>query len=665
MKSRTAANYSRVDYENATEQLMLPLVQREPLLPLYEAVHNAVHASQEANLENIKIEIVITRDSSVPVNDVARITNFSITDYGVGFTDSKCTAFFSLFTPDKKLRFNSRGVGRLSFFSSFHEVNIQSIYQQDELFYERNFSVTIKSIGNQELPDKCIIDDKFPKTTVTMSRLRTEFLAKYPISSSLVFEKLKEHFAPAILSSQENIELHINDSNKTAIINKSSYNSNKGKPVILKGETFNIYYIKNTQPTKGSHNIDFTAAGRVVLPKNIKFLANNKIGNKDEDKFYLRVLVTSHFLDKTVVPTRTRFFDSYDNSGLGRGISIDDIYDAVSLEVREYINEIMPDIINANNITIARVVDELPHLSVVSENTYIRTNVPLYSSEQQIRDALVQEYTKEQLKSLNYVRTKSAQYDNQGVPNFDDFIRAESDKLEHGSRINHAHLVTYVLYREYIINLFSRFLTKKEDDKYSPESVLHNLIFPMKSKSENCDADYFKHNLWLVDDRYAAYSYLTSDMYEGTISEQKCEPTDKRYDIFAVYEDPIGGAAQNVFLIELKQTHKPLSKDNDPVQQLIDYAIRIHSGKLDKEDGGRINITPSTQYYGIVLCDIHNSYFKIMELDHSLRSRSDGRSYYTLQMQDKLFIEVTNYENFLEIAKLRNKVFLDKLRFSN
>ena len=150
------------------------------------------------------------------------------------------------------------------------------------------------------------------------------------------------------------------------------------------------------------------------------------------------------------------------------------------------------------------------------------------------------------------------------------------------------------------MGLFSQFLKKNGDGKYSPEAVLHNLIFPMRTASDNYDADYYKHNLWLIDDRYASYAYLHSDQKEGIVAGQKCKPDDKRYDIIAIYEDPIGGAAQNVLLVELKQTHKDLSQDNDPVQQLKDYVIRIRNGKLNGPDGERINVTETTGYQGIV-----------------------------------------------------------------
>lgn len=91
--------------------------------------------------------------------------------------------------------------------------------------------------------------------------------------------------------------------------------------------------------------------------------------------------------------------------------------------------------------------------------------------------------------------------------------------------------------------------------------------------------------------------------------------------------------------------------------------LRIQDNKLNKEDGGRINITDTTSYHGVVLCDIHCDYFKKnMIRDHSLKKRSDGKSYFAPFLNDTLFIEVTNYENMLELARLRNKAFMDKLK---
>lgn len=129
----------RADYENAEEQMMRPEVLKQPLLPLYEAIHNAIHSSQEKENNDIKIEIEIHRDEAFPVNEVARIEGFTVTDYGIGFTDEKTEAFFRLFTKNKKELFNCKGIGRLAYFSSFITVDVDSVFQADGSFMERVF----------------------------------------------------------------------------------------------------------------------------------------------------------------------------------------------------------------------------------------------------------------------------------------------------------------------------------------------------------------------------------------------------------------------------------------------------------------------------------------------------------------------------------------------
>lgn len=652
----------RADYENAEEQMMRPEVLKQPLLPLYEAIHNAIHASQEREVKDITIGVEIHRDSANPIGEIARIEGFTVTDCGMGFTDEKTEAFFKLFTKNKKKLFNCKGIGRLAYFSSFVTVDVDSVFQVDGAFQERVFSVTISSIGTDKLPQPVPSSRAENATVIKVHGLKADCFERYEIPTDAVINSLLDYFAAAVLS-LDSLTLNIVDGDRTTTINKGSYSSAKGNDIVIADETFKTFHIKDRRGTKGAHEIQLTAAGRVVKKSTISFLAGNKIGSKDEEKFYLKTLITSPFLDRAVSSTRSQFNGVPEKDVYADTISLEKIYANVSGEIRQYISEIMPESLTANDEMIKLVVDELPHLAAVSDELSVRREIPLYSSRDRVRTTLVQEYAKKQLESLNYVRGKTKEYEKKGPPNFDDFLRSESKKLEEGNRLNHAHLTTYVMYREHIMGLFSQFLKKDKDGKYSPEAVLHNLIFPMKTASDDSKADYYNHNLWLIDDRYASYAYLFSDKHEGIVADKKCEPDDKRYDIIAIYEDPIGGSAQNVFLIELKQTHKPLSKDNDPVQQLKDYALRIQNNKLDKEGGGRINTTDTTSYHGVVLCDIHCDFFKNeMIRNHSLKKRSDGKSYFAPFLNDTLFIEVTNYENLLEVAKLRNKAFMDKLK---
>lgn len=228
-------------------------------------------------------------------------------------------------------------------------------------------------------------------------------------------------------------------------------------------------------------------------------------------------------------------------------------------------------------------------------------------------------------------------------------------------KINHAPIVSYIKYRDFVLNLFQKLLEKRVDGKYQPEKVLHNILFPTKTDSINAKSDYLKHNLWIIDDRYAVYDFLSSDVPEGVVFGAPYDKNDKRYDICAAYSDPIG-EEHNIFIVELKKTSLPLSENNDPIAQIKNYVQRMINGKMVKYNGTRINVTSSTQFFGLVLCDVHSDYFNdFMVNGHSLKKRPDSKSYHAVMLNDRLFLEVTNYENLLDIAHARNRIFIEKL----
>ena len=652
----------RIDFESAVEQIMDQEVRRQPLLPLYEAVHNAIHASMEMELDDIVIKVHIERSSNSLVDEVAPIESISVTDNGIGFREKELSSFFTIFTKNKRKKYNSKGIGRLAYFASFLNIEIASVFQDDDVYKERNFAVDVSSVDAKELPSAQLSDKKENKTTVTMRTLKKEFADKYKIHRDAIVSGLQDHFAAAMLS-LDSLKIEVSDGDYFCTINKNSYLSCDINNIGIGRESFRIFYIKYRQDISKGNSIILTASGREVDQRAISFLSRNKIKRENEDNYYLKCYVVSEYLDKNVNASRTRFSGIPDRDGLENKPSLEGIYSEIGKGVRRYIAEVMPDIDDVNKQLIQKEVEDLPHLAAVLEDEEVINDIPLCSSREQIRSALVQAYSKKQVEALNYVKGKTKEYEKNGPPNFEEFLAKESEKLKEGAKLNHAHLTTYVMYREFIINLFKQFLKKQDDDKYAPESVLHNLIFPMRQSSNDWETDYYKHNLWLIDDRYAGYTYLASDLPEWKISESDYQPDDKRYDIIAAYEDPVTGAAQNIFLIELKKTHLPLGKDNDPVDQVSNYVFRIKEGKIDKADGGVINITDSTSYNAVILCDIHNPYFrKIMVDKHSLKPRSDGKSYFGFLQNGKLFVEVTNYENLLSIASLRNKAFMDKLK---
>ena len=82
------------------------------------------------------------------------------------------------------------------------------------------------------------------------------------------------------------------------------------------------------------------------------------------------------------------------------------------------------------------------------------------------------------------------------------------------SDANKAALSDYVAHRKIIIDLLSTGIRKIDNEKFSKEEFIHNLIFPMKYSSD--DIDYESHNLWLIDERLAYSSYVASDVSLNT-----------------------------------------------------------------------------------------------------------------------------------------------------
>lgn len=655
-------NSKRVDFENAEEYLMRSVVNNRPLFPIFEAIYNALHASIERGVNKIKVKLNIERDNDCLI-DNSRIIGFSVEDSGIGFTKEKTKAFFELFTKNKKLKFNSRGIGRLAYFSAFKRVKVESIFKNESSFYQRNFDVTLDSFDLDELPDANESQSVDYKTVVSVSGVKDIVSKKYNICPEVLVDRIREEFSPSILT-LDDFSIYINDGNKQFIVQKSDYNADKGDNFTVKNWEFEIYFIKELSNPSKNHGIVYAASGRKVEGDSISILDKSKLELPDEPKFYLKCIICSDVLDKNINATRTGFLNLPDIPSDGDLPSFEEIRDAAYIKIREFIYNKFPNAKTANEKTIKQVLETAPHLASISESPGFISKLPIYCNKERVLTELTLGFMNEQVASFNYVAQTAQKYKDNEIPDFDTFLEKELEKLQDGVKLNHAPLLTYVKYREHIINIFKQLLKRRDDDKYQKEAVLHNLIFPRNYASEDWKNDYHKHNLWLIDDRFAAYQFLFSDYDEYRTAERQKTDDEKRYDINGVYKDNLSYQAQNILLIELKKTHLPLSRDNDPIEQIRDYVHRIREGKIDTRDGERIHISESTMFHGIVVCDIENEYFKTRMIEnYGLKKRPDGKSYFCTLLDGSLFLEVTNYEFFIDLAQIRNKAFIEKLHW--
>ncbi len=65
-----------------------------------------------------------------------------------------------------------------------------------------------------------------------------------------------------------------------------------------------------------------------------------------------------------------------------------------------------------------------------------------------------------------------------------------------------SNLAEYVMHRKAILDILAQNIKYKdqEQQKYTYEKNIHQLIFPMTKTSD--DIDYLQHNLWIIDESW-------------------------------------------------------------------------------------------------------------------------------------------------------------------
>jgi hypothetical protein len=134
-------------------------------------------------------------------------------------------------------------------------------------------------------------------------------------------------------------------------------------------------------------------------------------------------------------------------------------------------------------------------------------------------------------------------------------------------------LAEYVVRRKAILDLLDSSLAFKEPEKrrYYKEEVIHELIVPLRSSSE--ELDYNQHNLWILDDRLAFYSFFRSDIPFKTFTEGD---SGREPDLAVIFEPSLAfrreGTDEPVVIIEFKRPGRTdYDQNSNPVTQVLEY----------------------------------------------------------------------------------------------
>lgn len=655
------------------------------LMPLFEAVVNSIHATEESELKPEKsfIQIEIIRNPQFTLkqenaNHLAEITGFIITDNGIGFNDSNMSSFETL---DSELKASKgcRGVGRLLWLKAFGNVLIKSYYLKNSIINHRAFS--FDSINGVK---SCIDHNTDSPQNVSGTSVRLEnFVEKYrkaaPKSAESIANSLLEHCLWYFIRAGGCPKITIKDNNSTIsldnIFDQYVGLSTEKSRMELKGHSFEITHLKIRALSYKHHTLAFCAANRLVKEDNISGKINGlygRISDQDGDFFY-SCYVSSKYLDDNVRPERT----SFDISNVG-----DDLFSEIELnfeEIKRGLLEIISEHLSTyltENIEISKkrvedyVSNKAPRYRPVLKRIYEKnTGIDPTLSDKDL-DIVLHKHLSELESDLitkghQVMQPKDHEDNHQYNDRLKEYMKMADD-------IKKSDLANYVFHRKTILDILDKATKKDASGRYIREDIIHELIMPMKKTSDDISIE--GCNLWLIDERLAFHDFLASDKTLRSMPITGSTST-KEPDICAlnVLDNPIlvsEGQSLPLASITVIEIKRPMrndaaqGEDKDPIDQALGYLDRIRDGNATTRSGRAIPNSKSIAGYCYIIADLTPTIIKRCK-QANLQVTSDAMGYFGYNANFNAYIEVISFDRLLNSARQRNRAFFDQLGLPN
>lgn len=663
---------SNVNIRRAVENIR---VGTNVYTPIVEVVVNAIQAIEATNRSDGAVFIQIDRSAQNQIDGhLPEITGFTVIDNGEGFTDENREAFDTLYT-DRKLVEGGKGFGRFTCLKYFKDVFIDSVYSANGIFKRRKFRMG----KNTDI----IIDETQSESSATDTRTVVRLIspkAQIPERRAATLARtLVEKLLPYFVAEDRicpKITLQENDGSSSIVLNE--YLNDDNTPLITESKAargeftlnnpdgsqkFTARVFKIYSPKSNRSQISLVAHRREVTTVSLHtyipefseefFDLPESMGQKNGRNFIIKVYVFGEYLDEHVSLERGGFNFNRDIDLL-YGISQKDIEQQASEFARCSVDS---DVAERRERKIERirnyVRDEAPwHSTIIEEVDF--TAFPYNPTDDQIDSLLHSHKYNQEVKVRSEVKALLAN------EKPDELVEMASDIVSRISGSGRNELAHYVALRKSVLDLFEKSLSIGSDGKYQSEGVVHDIIFPRKGDGDT--TPFSDHNLWIVDERLNFTEYLASDLpIDGPLTD--------RPDLLA-FDKRIGFRGDNepsnpVTIFELKKPQRddfvnPSSKE-DPVEQIIRYAIKIRDGEYRTPRGREILVSSNTPFYGYVVCELNKKVKTWLEDIKDFKPMPDRLGYFHWHEKLNLYIEVLSWEKILRDATMRNKVFFHKL----
>lgn len=655
--------------------------KRKPLLPVFEAVSNALDAiADQKSAGTIQVQVLRHPDQL----DGGRGDPFAfiVKDNGIGFTKENIDSFDEIYSV-KKLSQGGKGRGRFAFLKVFSRAEITSTFDAQGSRKTRNFTFDVNYLGFDTEPADSSADIG---TIVRLVDMRPDYAAHVPKAAQGIAREFISHFLPMLLS-ESPVEILVDDGEKislTGLVRKDLLINKEHKDFCVGSRNFSLLLVKlRPHVSNLRHRIILAAAAREVsghnLDKLIPVLPPGPLEmDGDPDGFYFVSIVQGEFLDQAVDPMRVTFTDEEDESE-----EADDAPDTEPLVPRldlfgepQSIGEIRREALKIIREQLGAYIDAaVAHRSKAIENYirrdgmgyhFIKSEIPeLAKTLKATDDRSIESYLHAAAYTERRKRTAQAAQLLSASPkekSEDAYFKKWTEIVDSLSDVAKSDLANHVAHRRAILDLVEDVLRTTPEGGHRLEEVVHSIVFP-KGKQTG-DAASEQQNLWLIDERLSFHEHLYSDLSIKSItageSDTLLRPDLTIYESgFASFHD---GARPptTLVLVELKQPGRRNASRDDVVSKTLDYVDRLKSGRATTEGGSVIDVEPTALTTVYILADWTADFRRYLQREEFTTMPGDVGSYKYRPHENILFIAMS-FARLVENARRRNRIFFKKL----
>ncbi len=692
-----------------TEIKTIEKKKTDNLQPVYEAFINAWEACEarfpgHLNLGDISISLYVSKDAFDEKKGYA-FDKLVIKDNGIGIDKKGAERLINL-RDNRKSKLN-KGTGRVQYLHFFDRTHIDTVYKERNIDGEEKLKevVYLMSKSKAFLENNAILGIVHTKeseaegsgTVVTFTNPLSDKDNDYyrTLTISALKNDIVRHFLPKLCDNKDQLpkislvkyvdgkeddkkQIDTNDIPNTdkesdVTVGYSKLNDKRGIEYAGHSEIFKLRSFVLSKESLVENGIYMVSKGELISNFEVNSLEKKDVvdGNR-----YLFLLSGSYFDDNTddnrenikLIDAKT-FRKEEGDLFPEEVILMDDI----KKETNTTIDSIYEVFKKRNEEKVVNI-ERLQKMFLLNPKTIdaVRDTIKPTDSDSQILQKVYRAETKrlaendseikKQMKSIEELIPSEPDYQEQLQSKIDEFVTLLPLQ-------NRTALAQYVARRKMVLDLFDKILAKElerfKNGGRIDEKILHNLIFQQSS------SDAQTSDLWLINEDFIYFSGFSEQefinmKYNGKkIFDKEFTEEDKRY-LKSLGEDRLAKRPDVLLLpsegkciiIEFKAPDVNVA---DHISQVDFYASLLHNYAIDEL---KLNT-----FYGYLIGesiedrDVRGRVSRFRHAYHMnywFRPTEDVTNFNGLP-NGNIYMEIMKYSTLLERAKLRNKIFIDKL----